>query len=448
VPAPYSELGAAAITQLIRERRLSCVEVSSLASREIEARDPEVHAFTATAGRAALERAAELDNLPPEQAARLPLLGVPVAVKDIFATARLPTEYGSPIYRGYQPRADATLVVLLLAAGAIVIGKTKTSELAFMEPTDTRNPLDPSRTPGGSSSGSAAAVAARMAPLSVGTQTAGSVIRPASYCGIVGFKPTFGVVPLAGALPVSATLDTAGLFARSVEDVELAFAAASAAPAGLAGERSSRPAGPAAEQRARLRFGFAQIGWDHLDLEARSAVSDVVELISRDADVEEVTMPFDDLVRAQLTIQRVETAASLGAEADWHGELVSELLRSYIAAGREVSDEDYLAARRLADEERWRFDDRIRGLDAVIAPSTLGVPPEGLESTGDPLLCRPFTLLGCPALALPGAWTPAGLPIGIQLVGAQHADHRLLAAAAQLEAALRKSGAAVARVVA
>ena len=230
MPAPYSELGAAAIAQLIRERRLSCVEVASLASREIEARDPETHAFAATAGRAALERAQELDHLSPEQAARLPLLGVPVAVKDIFATARLPTEYGSPIYRGYQPRADATLVVLLLAAGAIVIGKAKTCELAFMQPTDTRNPLDPARTPGGSSSGSAAAVAARMAPLAIGTQTAGSVIRPAAYCGIVGFKPTFGVVPLAGALPVSATLDTAGLFARSVEDIELAFAAASAAP--------------------------------------------------------------------------------------------------------------------------------------------------------------------------------------------------------------------------
>jgi len=448
VPAAYSELGAAAITQLIRERRLSCVEVASLASHEIEARDPEIHAFAATAGKAALERAKELDNLGPEQAARLPLLGVPVAVKDIFATARLPTEYGSPIYRGYQPRADATLVVLLLAAGAIVIGKSKTCELAFMQPTDTRNPLDLARTPGGSSSGSAAAVAARMAPLAIGTQTAGSVIRPAAYCGIVGFKPTFGVVPLAGALPVSATLDTAGLFARSVEDVQLAFAAASAAPAGLAAERSSRPSGRDGETNARLRLGFARIGWDRLDPDARQAVEDAVEVIARRAEVEEVTMPFDDLVRAQLSIQRAETAWSLGAEADWHGELVSELLRSYIASGRAVSDEDYLAARRLADEERWRFDERIGGLDAVIAPGTLGVPPEGLGSTGDPLLCRPFTLLGSPALALPGAWTPAGLPIGLQLVGAQHSDRRLLGVARQLEEALCERRGALARVVA
>ncbi|HEY7965757.1 MAG TPA: amidase [Solirubrobacteraceae bacterium] len=446
--APYSELGAAAIVQLIRERRLSCVEVVAAALREIEARDGEIRALAATSGKTALERARELDNLRPEQNAQLPLLGVPVAIKDIFATAQLPTEYGSPIYRGYQPRADAALVVLLLAAGAIVIAKAKTCELAFMEPTDTRNPLDPSRTPGGSSSGSAAAVAARMAPLAVGTQTAGSVIRPASFCGVVGFKPTIGVIPLAGALPVSATLDTAGLFARSVEDVGLAFAAASAAPAGLAGERSSRPPGPAAQARKKLRLGFARIGWDRLDAEARSAVEGFVEATATGAEIEEVELPFDDLVRAQMTIQRVETAWSLGAEADWHGANVSELLRAYIGEGRAISYDDYLAARRLADEQRWRFDERVRDLDAVIAPSTLGVPPQGLGSTGDPLLCRPFTLLGSPALALPGAWTPAGLPVGVQLVGAQHSDLRVLATGTRLAQALGERRRATATVLA
>ena len=172
-------------------------------------------------------------------------------MKDVFDTSWLPTEYGSPIYRGHRPRSDAALVSLLSAAGAVVVGKTKTSEFAFRHPSDTRNPLDLERTPGGSSSGSAAAVAARMVPLATGTQTAGSIVRPASYCGVLGFKPTFGVLPLAGALPTSASLDTAGLFARHVDDLELALTAASAAPAGMASARAARPPDGAGEARAR-----------------------------------------------------------------------------------------------------------------------------------------------------------------------------------------------------
>jgi amidase len=246
-----------------------------------------------------------------------------------------------------------------------------------------------------------------------------------------------GVVPLAGALPVSATLDTAGLFARSVEDVELAFAAVSAAPAGMAASRSSRPPGEAAEAGSPLRLGFARLAWERLEEEARLAIDDVVAAAAASgAFVEEVGLPFEDLVRAQLTIQRAETAWSLGAEADWHGEHVSELLRDFIASGRAVTHEEYLAARRLADEQRWLWQQQISDFDAVIAPSTLGVAPLGLQSTGDPLLCRPFTLLGGPALALPLAWSAGGLPVGLQLVGAQHRDLRLLTAARALSVAL------------
>ena len=263
--APYSDLGAADIVQLIRERKLSCVEVATGANNAIAALDGPIHAFAALAGSIALDRAcAELDGLPPESAAYLPLLGVPVAVKDVFDTADLPTEYGSPIYQGYRPRADAALVGLLRAAGAIIVGKTKTCEFTCMHPTDTRNPLDLDRTPGGSSSGSAAAVAARMVPLAAGTQTAGSVVRPASYCGVLGLKPTFGVVPLAGALPASASLDTAGLFARSVDDLELALGPISAAPAGMATARASRSldgAGRPSVVDAPPSRGSASCGW-------------------------------------------------------------------------------------------------------------------------------------------------------------------------------------------
>jgi amidase len=432
--ASYGDLGAADIVALIRERKLSCVEVTTAANNAIAALDGPIHAFAALAGSSALERARELDDLRPESAAYLPLLGVPVAVKDAFDTAELPTEYGSPIYQGYRPRADAALVGLLRAAGAIIVGKAKTCEFTCMHPTDTRNPLDLARTPGGSSSGSAAAVAARMVPLAVGTQTAGSVVRPASYCGVLGLKPTFGVVPLAGALPVSASLDTAGLFARSVEDLELALGPISAAPAGMATARASRRiegAGPPSldDAPANPRIGVVRMAWEQLEPAARSAVDAYLDAASASgAALEEAELPaaFGQLADAQLTIQCAETAWALGSEADWHGERVSAALRAYIEAGRAIPRRDYLAARRLADEQRWRWQERVASFDAVLAPSTLGVPPLGLEFTGDPLPCRPFSLLGVPALALPGAWTPDGLPVGLQLAGALHADRTLL----------------------
>jgi len=421
---------------LIRARKLSCVEVVTYANRAIAAGDGSIRAFAAVAGRSAIDRATELDELRPEHIARLPLFGVPVAIKDVFDTAQLPTAYGSPIYAAFQPRADAALVTLLLAAGAIVVGKTKTSEFACMTPTDTRNPLDLERTPGGSSSGSAAAVAARMVPLATGTQTAGSIVRPASYCGIFGFKPSFGAAPLAGVLPTSISLDTAGVFARTVEDLSLALSAITAAPTGLASARASRPQAPDAELGTPPRIGFLRIAWDLIEIPAREALERYLERAAgAGAQIEEVELPvaFELLAEAQLTIQLVETAAALGGEADWHGEHVSPALRDFIAQGREVAPERYLAARRLADEQRWRWSERIEAFDAVLAPSTLGVPPLGLESTGDPLLCRPFTLLGGPALALPGALTSEGLPVGMQLLGGPQRDRGVLALAAWLE---------------
>ncbi len=441
---PYCDLGAAEIVRLIHARELSCVDVAAAANIAIRKLDDPIHAFATLAGDPAIERAYELDRLPPESAAHLPLIGVPVAVKDVFDTAELPTEYGSPIYRGHRPRADAALVSLLRAAGALVIGKTKCSEFAWMHPSDTRNPLDLERTPGGSSSGSAAAVAARMAPLATGTQTAGSIVRPASYCGVLGMKPTFGVLPLAGVLPTSASLDTAGLFARSVDDLELALDAACAAPAGMASARAGRSldgaGGRAATQSsAPPRIGFLRIAWDRLEAAASTAIEDYVQSAAgAGAAIEAVELPiaFELLADAQATIQQAETAWALGREADWHGELVSEELRAFIAAGRAISSDDYLAARRLADEQRWRWAQCLEGLDAALAPSTLGVPPLGLRSTGDSLLCRPFTLLGGPALALPGAWTSDRLPVGLQLVGAPHADRHLLGVARWLLATL------------
>ena len=434
--APYSELDAASIAALVRAREVSAVEIIGAALEAIARHDGAIRSFAASSPERALARARELDALDREQAATLPLLGVPVAVKDVFDTADLPTAYGSEIYAGHQPAADAAAVTLLRRAGCVIVGKTKTAEFACMHATDTRNPLDPGRTPGGSSSGSAAAVAARLVPLATGTQTAGSIVRPASYCGILGLKPTAGVVPLAGVMPTSATLDTAGLFARSVDDLEIALDALSAAPAGAGAARSARSpdgAGGADRRRAEApRIALARFAWERLEPAARDAIDRwVTGAVAGGASIEERTpaVPFEALADAQLTIQKVETAWALGGEADRHGDLVSAELRDYIAAGQTVELEDYLAARRLADEQRWRWHEPFGDVDAILVPSALGVPPAGLAFTGDPLLCRPFTLLGGPALALPGAWTPDGLPVGIALVGPPHTDRRVLACA-------------------
>ena len=435
--APYSELDAASIAALVRARQVSAVEVVSAAVEAIARHDGAIRSFAASSAEPALARARELDTLDGERAAGMALLGVPVAVKDVFDTADLPTAYGSEIYRGHRPAADAAAVALLREAGAVVVGKTKTAEFACMHATDTRNPLDPARTPGGSSSGSAAAVAARLVPLATGTQTAGSVVRPASYCGILGLKPTAGVVPLAGVLPTSSTLDTAGLFARTVDDLEIALDVLSAAPADGGSARSARSPDGAAGANGALRGAapgivLVRFAWEALEPAAREAIDRwVAAAIAAGASIEErvPAVPFERLADAQLTIQKVETAWALGGEADRHGELVSAELRDYIAAGRAIAREEYLAARRLADELRWRWHEPFGDFDAVLAPSALGVPPAGLEFTGDPLLCRPFTLLGGPALALPGAWTPDGLPVGMQLAGPPHTDRRVLACA-------------------
>jgi Asp-tRNA(Asn)/Glu-tRNA(Gln) amidotransferase A subunit family amidase len=449
----YGELDAATIARMVRARELSCVEVVGAANEAIERHDGAIRAFAVPAGATALARARELDRLARERVERMPLLGVPVAVGDTFDTADLPTAYGSPIYRDHRPQSDAALVSLLRAAGAVVVGKAKTAEFACVRAPDTRNPLDPCRTPGGSSSGSAAAVAARLVPLATGTQSAGSVVRPASYCGVFGLKPTFGVVPLAGALPISTTLDTAGLFARSVDDLELALAAVGAPPAGSVSARAGRaldggngrhgaPSSP--------RIALLRMAWAELEPQAREAIERYVAAVAAaGARVEEahLPVPLERLVDAQLAIERAEKAHTLGPEVERHGDGVSPELRAYLAEACTVDHADYLAARRLADEQRWRWHERFVGFDAVLAPSTLGVPPAGLERMGDPLLCRPLTLLGVPALALPGAWTVDGLPAGLQLAGVLHADRRVLAVARWLRinvSCRRTGGAAVA----
>ncbi len=427
----HTPVTAVRLLRALRERELSCVEAIESCLAAIEALDGRLHAWEEVGVDAALSRARELDRLPPAEVARLPLRGLPIGVKDVFDTADLPTRYGSPLYRHHRPGADAHSVALLRLAGAVIVGKTKTAEFACMHPADTGNPIDPRRTPGGSSSGSAAAVGAGMVPVATGTQTAGSIVRPASYCGVVGYKPTVGAISTAGVLPTSATLDTVGLLGASVDDVALVTEVLTTPLAGAPVLRSARPLdlrGARDELAGPPRLGFARAPWAELDPAARAAIEEALARIEGlGATIAEVdASSFELLARAQQVVQRRETAAALGADLISDPAGFSDELREYIEAAGAVTPEQHRAALLLADEWRVRWTGQLAGLDAVLAPSTLGVPPLGLGYTGDPLPSRPWTLLGFPSLALPLAWTPERLPIGLQLLGPIEGDAVLL----------------------
>ncbi len=422
--------GAAALAARLRAGELSVGTVArSLAERL--AADPH-RAWAAVDETDLLAQAAALDALDLEARRRLAMFGVPVAIKDAFDTATLPTAYGSQLYAGHRPQRDAGAVQMLRSAGALIAGKTKCAEFSWMTAPDTVNPLDASRTPGGSSSGSAAAVAAGDVPLATGTQTAGSVIRPASYCGVLGFKPTFGAFPRDGVMPLSATLDTVGVFARTIEDLVLvAGVLASADPR----EVTIRIARPLTADRdiAEPRLAFARTPfWGRIEPDAREAIDQAIDAARQGGvTLQELDLgePLAALADAQVTIHHVEAAAALAPELRDHPDSLSAPLREALEQGAAIDGDRYGDA--LATVRRWvgSLDELLSAYDAVLAPSALGVPPSGLDFTGDPLFCRAFTLAGVPCVSLPLAWTPAGLPVGLQLVAATGRDRRLLRAA-------------------
>jgi Asp-tRNA(Asn)/Glu-tRNA(Gln) amidotransferase A subunit family amidase len=359
------------------------------------------------------------------------LRGLPVAFKDIFATADLPTQYGSPIYAGFRPRADAAAVALTRRAGGIVIGKTVTTEMASMVPAGTRNPHNLAHTPGGSSSGSAAAVAAGMVPLAFGTQTAGSVIRPAAFCGTAGYKPSYRLIPLVGVKDVAWHLDTAGLFGAGVADV--AFAAAEILQRELRVDRAA-PAAP------RIALARSQL-WP----QATPAMQTALETAARIAEaagakVTDVTLPeiLEDGYAAQFIIQDYETSRSLAFEYDRHRDLIGQQLRAQVERGAAISADTYDAARRSASRARQVFAETMAGYDVMLTPSAPGAAPRGLESTGDPAFNRLWTLLGAPCVNVPGLFDDEGLPLGIQIVGRFGRDRAALEAALFVEQAIRR----------
>ena len=358
------------------------------------------------------------------------LCGVPIGVKDIIDTRDLPTERGSVIYRGTRVPWNAACVALAERAGGVVLGKTVTTELAYFEPGPTTNPHAPAHTPGGSSSGSAAAVADFMVPLAFGTQTAGSLTRPASYCGVVGYKPSFGEFPLAGIKPFAPSLDTLGVLSRHVEDAALMRAVMLGLP-----HQATQP-----NHFPPVRVGFCRTPWwTEGEAYARAGLELVVARLAQTAiPVGQVTLPSscDRLVQAQKIIMAFEAAANLAFEYEAHGERLSTALRDLIEAGLHVARDEYLLNLSVAACARRELAGVFEEWDVLLVPAAHGEAPAGLDATGDPLFSRAWTLLGLPTLTLPAFHGPHGLPVGLQLVAARGADFRLLQAARCIQSVL------------
>jgi Asp-tRNA(Asn)/Glu-tRNA(Gln) amidotransferase A subunit family amidase len=396
-----------------------------MCAEAIAAREKDIGAFV-TLDLAAARRAADDPRL-----ASLPLSGLPVAFKDIFDTADLPTRYGSPVYANNRPAADATAVVMTRDAGGIVIGKTVTTQFASLVPSATRNPRNLAHTPGGSSAGSAAAVAAGMVPLAFGTQTAGSVIRPAAFCGVAAFKPSYRLIPMVGVKDVAWHLDTAGLFGAGVADV--AYAAAAVLQRELRVDRAA-PAAP--------RIAVART---HLWPKASPAMQQAVETAARIAAAAgakvadlELSPIVEDAYEAQFTIQDYENIRALAFEYERHRDRIDPLLRTQLERAVAISADEYDAARRLASRARQLLADAMADHDVILTPSAPGAAPHGFATTGDPMFNRLWTLMGAPCINVTGMNDGNGLPLGIQIVGRFGRDHAALEAALFVERAIAK----------
>ncbi len=385
--------------------------------------EPRIHAFV----RYDAEPSLLMDAALEATAATGALVRVPVAVKDIFDTAGSPTERGSALYAGRIAENDADVVRNLRAAGAIIVGKTVTAELAMAHPGPTRNPWDLSRTSGGSSMGSAAAVAAGVVPFAIGSQTNGSVIRPAAFCGVVGFKPSFGRLSREGMFVTSETLDQVGGFARSVRKVATLAAA-------MAGEAVARWW---SDDRAPPKLAALRTGeWEHADVVAQERFqADVDRLATAGGPIAWPNPPpgLDDAQRVLQTIMYFEEARAMASDLRGRERLVSEVTRRHLAEGAATSEETYRDALRARERLAEAFASWATPYDAVLTPAAVGEAPTP-ETTGDPRFCTRWSLIGAPAIVIPSGLGPKRLPLGLQLVGAPGDDRRLIAAAAWCEA--------------
>jgi Asp-tRNA(Asn)/Glu-tRNA(Gln) amidotransferase A subunit family amidase len=439
-------LSATEAARLVRGGTISAEQLVEACLARIREVDGDVQAWAFLDADHALAQARAADEWRLQGRPTGPLHGVPVGIKDIFDTADMPTENGSVLYAGRTPSRDATVVARLRAAGALVMGKTVTTEFAYFSPGKTRNPHNPEHTPGGSSSGSAAAVAAGMVPLTLGSQTNGSTIRPAAYCGVIGFKPTHGLIPRHGILALSRTLDHVGLFARSIDDIALLAAQ-------LVGFDERDP-----DTRPRSRIPFLEIAaeepplspmfafvktpyWERVDEDTKEGFAELIEQLGEQVEEIELLPSAVEAWNFHQTIMEAEMAANLEREWDKGRDRLSEQLRAQLERGREVRAVDYQRAlSRIAPIHESFVELFEQRYDAILTPAASGAAPKGLSSTGDPVFCTLWTLCGMPAISLPLLQGANGLPLGVQLVGPRNGDARLLRTARWFAAQVAAGG--------
>ncbi len=444
MPQPY-DLGISEIASQIRKRQLSPVVLIESLFKRIDSLESSLHAWVTVDRRRVLEEARRYEREVNSGKVRGPLHGVPIGVKDIYYTAGLKTAAGSKIFADFVPAYDAEAVGRLKEAGAVILGKTATTEFAFLDPAPTRNPWNPEHTPGGSSSGSAAAVAARMCPAALGTQTAGSVLRPAAFCGVVGFKPTYDRISRQGIFPLSWNLDHVGFFTRCVGDATILLAV-------LADNDPEHPLpkGPVKDSSPSLRgsrrpphIGLVREFYQqNSEAQVWKNTDEVVrKLKSAGARIEDAKMPasFAEVQDTLPTIMRVEAASF--HETLWakHKKTYGPKLRELIETGLRIPGVDYLRAQKIKRLFRREMDGVFEHFDALLTPATSSPAPAGLSSTGNAWFQVPWTLAGLPAVSLPSGLSKEKLPLGVQLVGAGFADEKLLASAAWCEKNLRIS---------
>lgn len=429
--APNS-LSAVQAAARIREGSLKSEELVAACLSRIEETDDQVKAWAYLNKEEALGQARALDDMRLRGRPMGPLHGVPVGLKDIIDTRDQPTERGSAIFAGRQPDQDAAIVERLREAGAVILGKTKTTELAFVHPTDTCNPHDTSRTPGGSSSGSAAAVASYQVPLAVGTQTNGSVIRPASFCGTYGFKPTRGMVSRSGVLQTSQSLDQLGVFARNGEDVALLVdVIAGYDQRDTASHPRARPQvqqGWNSEAPVEPNFIWIDLPYhDRLADDVREGMEEVIEALGGQIERFDGAKNLANLVEVQRIIHEYEIVHHLEQTFSQHWDQVSDTLKPIVERGRSYSLEQYEDALGVMRSAEVYFEEFFHDYDAVLAPSAPGQAPLIADGgTGDPIFSTVWTTAGLPCVTMPLLVGDKGLPVGLQLIGGAEQDDRLM----------------------
>jgi len=423
-------LSASEAARAIAAGEISSEQLVEACLARIRSAEPRVQAWQYLDPDHALLQARARDLDHKEGRPSGPLHGVPVGIKDIIDTGDMPTEDGTVLHAGRTPHADATVVAMLRASGAVIMGKTVTTECATYAPGKTRNPHNPEHTPGGSSSGSAAAVAAGMVPLALGSQTNGSVIRPAAYCGVYGFKPTHGLIPRQGILKLSRSLDQVGVFARTLEDIALLAEQ-------LTGFDEHDP-----DTRPRARIPFVQLAasepaldpliafvktpvWERAEDETREAFAELADVLGAQCQELELPASLSDAWGWHRTIMEAEMAANFDLEWEKGRDRLSESLRGQLARGREIRALDYHKALARIPKLIDGFDEIFARYDAVMTPAAAGTAP-AMATTGDPAFCTLWTLCGFPALSLPLMSGANGLPLGVQIVGPRGDDARLL----------------------